>query len=93
MKKVFLMIAVAVSLSASAQTQKPVTKAPANKPVTDTTKAEPGFYLLGRLDDFKLLYTILVSPGDVTPNQVKGVAEWINKGIQPLVADTTRKKP
>ena len=69
MKKTVLFIAMAFVFSTSfAQTQ----------PV-DTTKKDPVQYLPGRESTFSLLYTALLSPDDITPNQKKALAEWILK--------------
>lgn len=46
-------------------------------------KKEPMFFLIGKLPDYELLLRAIVSPGDVTPNELRGLAQWINQ-IKPL---------
>lgn len=50
------------------------------------------YFLLGALQDYQLLYKCLASPGDVTPNELRSVIQWIDKGAKPLPGDTTKKK-
>jgi len=50
------------------------------------------FYLLGARNDFVILLMALTKPGDVTPNQIKQLADWINQYARPLPIDTTVNK-
>ena len=53
------------------------------------------YILIGKIGDFQLLYKALISAGDVTPNQFKALASWIEK-IQALPskeADKPKEKP
>lgn len=79
-----MVLAVLISFSASAQ----------QKPVTDTTKKQQeAYFLMGTLEGFKLLFTAVNSPGDVSPNQLKLLSEWISTGVQKVpAADSTKKK-
>lgn len=53
------------------------------------------YLLVGKLNDFKLLFATITTPDDVTVNQKKAVAEWVNKGLQmiPPKKDSTTNKP
>jgi hypothetical protein len=64
------LIAIALLLALSPVFAKPKTEQPKN----DTT-----YYLLGRITDFQLLFRAVTTPGDVTPNQVKAIVEWISQ--------------
>lgn len=48
------------------------------------------YYLLGQVKDYQLLYAALTQPGDVTPNQIKALVEWITKA-QPLPPQEEKK--
>lgn len=48
------------------------------------------YYLLGQVKDYQLLYAALTQPGDVTPNQIKALVEWITKA-QPLPPKEEKK--
>jgi len=82
MKQFFLIAAIIFSLSANAQTKE--------KP-----KADTNYVMVGKFADFQLLYKALMSPGDVTPNQVNALAAWIQK-IQAIPAkeeEVKKEKP
>ena len=84
MKKLILLICISFSLNAGAQAPK--------KPAADTAKAQPNYFLIGLLPDFKLLFSAVATPGDITPNQKTALLDWINKGLTEIKADTLSKK-
>jgi hypothetical protein len=49
------------------------------KPVVDTTKKQPMYFIAGTAADFQLLFKAIQQPMDVTPNQIAALAAWINK--------------
>lgn len=61
------------------------------RPVPAGPKQDTAYVLVGRIPDFQLLYRAIVSPGDVTPNQAKALAEWLNK-VQMILPDSINKK-
>ena len=82
MKFILTALIILFSLSAYTQTQ----------PKVDTAN----YVLIGKMPDFKLLFMAITQPDDVTANQKKSVAEWINKGLQVLNApkvDSTKTLP
>lgn len=53
------------------------------------------YHLIGKLDDFKILFAAITTPDDVTANQKKAIAEWLKsiKIIIPNVKpDSTAKQ-
>lgn len=50
------------------------------------------YALVGKMENFQLLYRALVNPGDVTPNQLKALSEWVTR-IRIIQPDTSLKKP
>jgi len=53
----------------------------------DTVKQAPPakdtlYYIVGKIENYQLLYTALKTPGDVTPNQVTALLLWIEKNLQ-----------
>jgi len=68
MKKTLVIAAILISSLAFGQKKDSI------KIEKDTT-----YILQGKLQDFQLLYLAVTSPGDVTPNQQKAVAAWIEK--------------
>jgi len=85
MKKMILLACIAFTLSAQAQ-QKPV------QPKADTAKPIQKYFLIGTLDNYRLLFSAVSTPGDVTPNQQKLLMDWINAGLTELKTDTLPKK-
>ncbi len=81
MRKIFLSICIIlISITSFSQTQKP-----------DTAT----YQLIGKIDDFKLLYAAITSPDDVTANQKKAIAKWLEsiKIIIPMnKPDSTAKQ-
>ena len=76
MKKILTAIALMICMTSVAQ--------------TDTTKKQPKqYYLIGEIGAWQLLYKAITTPGDVTPNQVKSLAEWMDR-IREIPADTTQ---
>lgn len=67
MKKIILIAAVALSFNASAQ----------KKDSVKTAKADSVYVLVGSLPEFQLLYKSIVTPNDVTPNQLAAIAKWL----------------
>lgn len=83
MKKLILVIGI-LFLSASAFAQKKdsvVTKQP-----TDTL-----YYVVGKIENFQLLYAAVKSPGDVTPNQVAALLVWIEKNVAMIPKEENKK--
>jgi hypothetical protein len=74
MKKLLALILICGSLTSAAQT-KDTSGKKAKEVKADTTD----FVLLGKFQDFQLLFTAVVSPGDVTPNQIQALAAWVRK--------------
>lgn len=50
------------------------------------------YVLVGKLNDFRLLFATITTPDDVTPNQKKMVLDWMSKGLQVIKSDTTKPK-
>lgn len=56
-------------------------------------KDTASYVLIGKFQDFELLFKSVLTPGDVTPNQQKALAEWI-KSIQAIpVRKEDEKQP
>lgn len=71
MKKTITTIIICLSMTmAFGQTKESAVK----KEPVDTT-----YILGGNFPDFQLLYKAVISPGDVTPNEMKALAAWIQK--------------
>lgn len=92
-----LALALLISISSSAQTGSrnvpaaetgllsiPVSVA---KPKQDTAM----YILLGRIENFQLLYKAVKTPDDITRGQAKMLADWIDR-VSKIVADTTKHK-
>jgi hypothetical protein len=77
MKQLLLILTIAFSITASAQKKDTV------------AKAEPVYYLIGNMKDFQLLFTSVTKPGDVTPNQVAALAQWL-QSLKALPTDTLK---
>ena len=78
MKQVLIIAAIIFSSVVNGQTSKDTTSklkivAPKYEP-KDTT-----YVLGGNIPDFQLLYKAVTSPNDVTPNEMKALAAWIQK--------------
>jgi hypothetical protein len=85
MKKLLSIIALTFILSTAVAQQQ--------KAKADTTKPAATYVLLGALQNFQLLLAAITTPGDVTPNQMRELAEWISKNTQPIpAADSTKRK-
>lgn len=76
MKKAITVLLIMFSISAAAQTKKP-------EPVTQVVDTAT-YFLVGKVDAFTLLFKALATPGDVTPNQVNALLQWIDKNRQKL---------
>lgn len=50
-----------------------------------------GYFLIGTLDNFKLLFSAVTAPDDVTNNQRKAIAQWLNS-VKELPTDSTKQK-
>ena len=72
MKKVIIAVALLI-LSFASFAQKDSNKVNQQK---DTL-----YYIVGKMENFQLLYSALKSPGDVTPNQVSALLVWIDKNL------------
>jgi hypothetical protein len=59
---------------------------------TDSIPQGANYYLIGSVQAFQLLIKVLTTPGDVTPNQIKAVAEWVVTAQQ-LKVDSTGLPP
>ncbi len=70
MRKLITTIFILFSTYSFSQTQQPI----------DTTT----YHLTGKLSDFNLLFSALTQPDDITTNQKKALAAWIQKDTQPL---------
>lgn len=71
MKKSILILLLLISGIAYGQNKSPLIQP--QKPDTSL------YFIAGNINDFKVLFTAIQSPGDVTPNQVKALLNWINK--------------
>jgi hypothetical protein len=91
MRKMLFLAAICFSITAFAQKKEKVDTA-TKQAVKQDPPQQPAFFLVGQLDDFKLLYAAVTSPDDVTQNQKKAIATWLMK-IQAVPADTTKQKP
>lgn len=49
------------------------------------------FFLVGILDNWKLLFSAVTTPDDVTNNQRKQLAQWLNN-VKALPIDSTKQK-
>ena len=76
MKKVITVLMIMFSLWATAQTKKP-------EPVKQAADTST-YALVGKVDAFALLFKALATPGDVTPNQLNALLQWIDKNRQKL---------
>lgn len=84
-KKMFTcLVLICLSIGAMAQ----------SKPGVDTSKAKAPevFFLIGDLSTWQLLYKAVATPMDVTPNQQSALMDWINKRLQAVPVDSTKKK-
>ena len=80
MKRTIISITIIIlSLNCFSQTQK-----------ADTSN----YHLVGKLDDFKLVYAAIMQPDDVTANQKKAIAKWLEtiKVMPVLKPDTSAVK-
>jgi len=50
------------------------------------------FFVIGDLGQFKLIYSSISAPDDVTTNQKKALLDWLIKNVQALPTDSTGKK-
>ena len=98
MKKINLLLTVTITICLSANAQKINTPGKSQLKGTvqngsDTSKKEQPaqYFIIGTDNDFKLLQKVITDPGNVTPNQVKAVFQWIQNKNQ-LMTDTTKKK-
>lgn len=71
MKKSILILLLLISIVGYGQN-----KAPLIQPQKPDTSL---YFIVGNINDFKLLFAAIQSPNDVTPNQVKALLNWINK--------------
>jgi hypothetical protein len=91
MKQLIICIA-AVALTATAFGQKKDTAAVSSKQQAASVKPkDQRFFIVGSKEEFDLLYKVIADPDNVTPNEAKGMLQWIrNKAAIP--ADSTQKK-
>jgi hypothetical protein len=57
----------------------------------DSTAAPATYVITGPAEIFRLLYTCVNNPDDITNNQRKKLADWMNKSLFVMSSDTTRK--
>ena len=80
MKKVIIAVALSI-LSFTSFAQKDSVK------VKDTL-----YYIVGKMENFQLIYGALKSPGDVTPNQINALLVWIDKNLAILPQQNVKPK-
>jgi len=96
MKKTILLLTFFISTTCFAQKQ----KTDSSKNIRGTGEVvyppegnqNPPFYLLGTRNDFLILLMALTTPGDVTPNQIKQLVDWINQRAKQLPTDSIGNK-
>lgn len=97
MKKTILFLSIVLlSITVFAQKKEKTDTTKKNDPPAQVVQQhDPGkqlYFLVGPLDQFVLLLRSLAQHDDVTPNQIKALADWVNTKAQPVPADTTGKK-
>ena len=80
MKIIFLAIAIGLSVTGFSQA----------KPEPKDTAT---YFLPGKLDDFKALFAAINSPDDISNNERKALAKWIQQRLFTVPKDTVAKKP
>ena len=62
--------------------------------IVNAQKRDTVYVLNGYIKDFQLLYSAVVTPKDVTPNQVEAILRWIEsiKPIKPEIDSVKVKK-
>jgi hypothetical protein len=81
MKLIFSILFLAATVSLSAQTK-------------DSVKVEPKFSASGTLTEMQLLYKLVATPEDCTPNERKKAIDWFNSNFAAIPAEEKKiKKP
>lgn len=78
MKRAITISLLIISLNVSGQEVRGLPKQ--SLPKADTVN----YALVGKNEHFILLYKALITPGDVTPNQLNSLIEWVDKGRQKI---------